>query len=183
LLRDTHAREINRRLFRVMAYLAETAAMMSWDSGIHATAQRYYILALRASKEAKEYAFGANILASMARQLLSMGRPDDALELVRLAEDGASKGHAPGAVWSMLHTREAWAYANLGRVQAFKRATGKAEDALASADRSEDPHWIRYFDEAELTGTTGDRLLARCPRPYRPPHLCAKRLAWQTQVS
>jgi len=132
--------------------------MMSWDSGMHATAQRYYILALRASKEAKEYAFGANILASMARQLLYMGRPDDALELIRLAEDGV-KGRATGAVWSMLHTREAWAYAKLGRVQAFRRATGKAEDALAGADRSEDPYWIRYFDEAELAGVTGGRLL------------------------
>src|SRR5260370_7169926 len=88
-----------------------------------------------------------------------MGRPDDALELIRLAGDGASKGHVSGAVWSMLHTREAWAYANLGRVQAFKRATGKAEDALAGADRSEDPYWIRYFDEAELAGTTGGPLL------------------------
>jgi hypothetical protein len=107
--------------------------MMSWDSGMQAMAQRYYILALRASKEAKEYSFGANILASMARQLLYMDRPGDALELIRLAEDGA-KGHAPGgAVWSMLHTREAWAYAKLGRVQAFRRATGKAEDALADA--------------------------------------------------
>ena len=158
LLRDSHYSEIAGRLFRVMAHLAETAAMMSWDSGMHAAAQRYYILALRASKEAKEYAFGANILASMARQLLYMGRPDDALELIRLAEDGA-KGRAPGAVWSMLHTREAWAYAKLGRVHAFRRATGKAEDALADADRAEDPYWIRYFDEAELAGVTGGRLL------------------------
>lgn len=158
LLRDSHPSDIMRRLFRVMAHLAETAAMMSWDSGMHATAQRYYILALRASKEAKEYAFGANILASMARQLLYMGRPGDALELIRLAEDGGN-GRAPGAVWSMLHTREAWAYAKLGRVQAFRRATGKAEDALADADRSEDPYWIRYFDEAELAGVTGGRLL------------------------
>ncbi len=171
LLRDTHPKEVTRRLFRVMAHLAETAAMMSWDSGIHATAQRYYILALRASKEAEEYAFGANILASMARQLLYMGRPDDALELVRLAGDGATKGNAPGAVWSMLHTREAWAYANLGRVQAFRRATGKAEDTLAGADRSEDPHWIRYFDEAELAGVTGGRLLDLAQRsPGNPAH-------------
>jgi len=158
LLRDSHPSEITRHLFRVLAHLAETAAMMSWDSGMHATAQRYYILALRASKEAKEYAFGANILASMARQLLYMGRPDDALELIRLAEDG-TKGRAAGAVWSMLQTREAWAYVKIGRVQAFRRATGKAEDALAGADRSEDPYWIRYFDEAELAGVTGGRLL------------------------
>src|SRR5260370_27930809 len=98
-----------------------------------------------------------------------MGRPDDALELIRLAGDGASKGHVSGAVWSMLHTREAWAYANLGRVQAFKRATGKAEDALAGADRSEDPYWIRYFDEAELAGTTGGRLLHLAQKnPHNP---------------
>jgi tetratricopeptide (TPR) repeat protein len=158
LLRDTHSTEISRRLFRVMAHLAETAAMMCWDSGAHPTAQRYYILALRASKEAKEYAFGANILASMARQLLYMGRPDDALELIRLAEDGA-KDHATATIWSMLHTREAWAYAKLGRVQAFKRATGKAEAALANTAPSEDPYWIHYFDEAELAGVTGGRYL------------------------
>ncbi len=30
---------------------------------------------------------------------------------------------------------------------------------MAGADRSEDPYWIRYFDEAELTGVTGGRLL------------------------
>lgn len=158
LLRDSHPAEVTRRLFRVMAHLAETAAMMCWDSGRAAMAQRYYILALRASREAGEYAFGANILASMARQLLYMGRPDDALELVRLAQDGA-KDQATATVWAMLHTREAWAYAKLGRVQAFRRATCKAEEALANANHAEDPLWIRYFDEAELAGTTGGRYL------------------------
>ena len=94
LLRDSHAADMTRRLFRVMAQLAETAAMMSWDSGMQATAQRYYILALRACKEAGDHAFGANILASMARQLLYMDRPADALELIRLAEDG-TRGRPP----------------------------------------------------------------------------------------
>jgi len=35
--------------------------------------------------------------------------------------------------------REAWAYAKLGRVSAFRRATAKAEDALIEAKPSEDP--------------------------------------------
>jgi hypothetical protein len=158
LLRDSHPSDLARRLFQVMAHLAETAAMMSWDCGMQATAQRYYILALRACKEAGDHAFGANILASMARQLLYMDRPADALELIRLAEDG-TRGRAPGALCAMLRTREAWAYAKLGRVQAFRRATGEAEEALAGADRTGDPYWIRYFDEAELAGVTGGRLL------------------------
>ena len=60
----------------------------------------------------------------------------------------------------MLHTREAWCYANLGRVEAFRRATEMAEDELASAGRDDhDPYWITYFDAAELAGVTGGRLL------------------------
>jgi hypothetical protein len=161
ILDDTRGGAMSRRLFRVASQLAETAAMMSWDSGQQAKAQRYYILALRAAREAGEYAFGANILGSMARQLLYMGHPDDALELVRIAQDGAS-GRATPTVLSMLHTREAWAYAKMGRVQGFMRATGKAEDAFANARPDDDPHWIRYFDDAELAGVTGGRLLELC---------------------
>ncbi|MBF6473576.1 MULTISPECIES: hypothetical protein [Nocardia] len=35
----------------------------------------------------------------------------------------------------------------------------KARTALTGGDRTEDPHWIRYFDAAELAGTIGGRLL------------------------
>lgn len=164
LLRDSHPAEVTRRLFRVMAYLADTAAMMCWDSGRQAVAQRYHILALRATKEAGDYGFGAKILISMARQSCynhgnQGARPTDALELIRLAGDGA-KGQATPTLWAALHSYEAHAYAKLGRVQAFRRATGKAEDAMANADPSQDPHWIQYFNEAEFAGATGSNLLA-----------------------
>jgi hypothetical protein len=59
----------------------------------------------------------------------------------------------------MLHTREAWGYAKQGRISAFRRATARAEEALAVATPADDPHWIAYFDVAELAGTTGGRLL------------------------
>lgn len=59
ILRDARDGLTSRRLFRVTSQLAETAAMMSWDSGHQAKAQRYYILALRAARDAGEYAFGA----------------------------------------------------------------------------------------------------------------------------
>jgi hypothetical protein len=158
LLRDSHPIEIKRRLFRAMAQLAETAAIMSWDSGHQALAQRYYLLSLRAAKTAGDPAFAANVMAAMARQLLYLGHAQDALELVRLAQDEAA-GHATASVRSMLHTREAWAYAKLGRVSAFRRATAKAEDTLTEAKPSDDPYWIAYYDAAELHGTTGGRLL------------------------
>jgi hypothetical protein len=141
-----------------MAQLSETAGMMSWDSGHQALAQRYYMLAFRASGVAGDRAFAANVMAAMARQLLYLDHPGDALELVRLALDD-STGHITASVRSMLYTRQAWAYAQLGRISAFRRATGKAEDALTEAKPAEDPYWIRYFDAAELQGTTGGRLL------------------------
>jgi hypothetical protein len=115
-------------------------------------------MAFRAAKTAGDWAFGANVLAGIARQLLYLGHPMDALELVRMAQE-TSAGHTTPAVRAMLHTREAWAYAKLGRVTAFQRATGKAEEALADSRLTDEPYWIGYFDQAELDGTTGGRLL------------------------
>ncbi|GAB2714331.1 helix-turn-helix domain-containing protein [Streptomyces bullii] len=150
--------DVEQGLFRVMAYLGGTAATMAWDSGLQKQAQNYYLLALRAAHAAGDVAFGANVLAGMARQMLYRDRPQDALELVHLAQKGAAKAAGP-RVRAMLHTREAWAYAAMGRAAAFRRATGDATEALAEADGSEEPYWIAYFDDAELAGVTGGRLL------------------------
>ncbi len=157
---------VERRLYRVMAQLAGTAATMAWDTGLQRRAQEYYRLALRASHAGGDTVFGANVLAGMARQMLYRDRPQDALELVRLAQDGARDIAGP-RVRAMLHTREAWALAAMGRTAAFQRATGQATEALAQADDAEEPHWIAYFDEAELAGVTGGRLLDLARRDPR----------------
>ncbi|PBC82538.1 MULTISPECIES: hypothetical protein [unclassified Streptomyces] len=149
---------VEHRLHQVMAQLAGTAATMAWDSGLQRRAQEYYRLALRSSHAGNDVVFGANVLAGMARQMLCRDRPQDALELVRLAQDGSRTAAGP-RVRAMLHTREAWAYASLGRVSAFRRATDQAADALSTAERDQEPYWVAYFDEAELAGVTGGRLL------------------------
>ena len=60
----------------------------------------------------------------------------------------------------MLHTREAWALAATGRTAAFRRATQQAQADLAAArEPDEEPYWILYFDDSELSGVTGGRLL------------------------
>ena len=160
-LNEPQAEHIERRLYRVMADLAGTAAGMAWDAGKQRAAQDYYTLALRAAHAGGDSLFGANVLAAMARQMLHRGqnRPQDALELVRLAQEG-TRGVAGPRVRAMLHTREAWAYASLGRPGAFRRATEQAADALADAGPAgEEPYWIAYFGAAELAGVTGGRLL------------------------
>jgi hypothetical protein len=172
LLGEHHAPEIRRRLQRVLALLAETAATMSWDSGLQSTAQEYYMLAVGSAKAAGDPALCANAMAGMARQLLSLDhygtdtqrrdlghqRAVDALEVIRLAQDQFGDVVTP-TVRAMLYTREAWAYGKLGRPSAFRRTCDKAYRAFADSDPGSDPYWIRYFDAAELAGTLGGRLL------------------------
>ncbi|MFC7816678.1 helix-turn-helix domain-containing protein [Streptomyces sp. NPDC057367] len=157
-LDDHQTPDVEKGLFGVMAHLSGIAATMAWDSGHQKQAQNYYLLALRAAHAAGDREFGANVLAGMARQMLYRDRPQDALELVHLAQKGVRASAGPRAR-AMLHTREAWAYAAMGRAAAFRRATGEATEALADSDRGDEPYWITYFDEAELAGVTGGRLL------------------------
>lgn len=157
-LKDHQSQAVEGRLFRVMAQLAGMAATMSWDSGMQLKAQNYYKAALRAAHAGGDIEFGTNVLAGMARQMLYRGRPKDAADLVRLAQDG-SRGRIGPRVRAMLYTREAWAYAAMGRVTAFRRATMQAAEALNETGDDDAPYWIAYFDEAELAGVTGGRLL------------------------
>jgi tetratricopeptide (TPR) repeat protein len=147
---------IAQRLFVVLAELAKIAGSMAFDAGLHPTAQRYYLFALRASHRAGDRLLGANILADMARQLLDLNYPYDALELIRLALDAVQR-EAPGRVLAMLRTREAWAYAAMGRVQAFHRAAAVAQECFAQPT-GDVPYWLRHFDEAELAGVIGARM-------------------------
>lgn len=157
-LREHQSPRVTDRLLRVMSQLAQTAASMAWDSGLHRIAQDYYLLALRASHSAGDLDFGANILAGMARQMLYRDRPQDALEMIRIAQEGAQSTAGP-RLRAMLQVREAWAYARMGREAAFQRLTSQAHETLTGAVPGSEAHWIEYFDEAELRGTTGGRYL------------------------
>ncbi|MDO0911472.1 hypothetical protein QQM39_11590 [Streptomyces sp. DT2A-34] len=153
LLQEPHPEATTRKLFKVAAELAELAGWMSYDVGLQPTAQKYFVLALHAAKEAGDRPLGSYILSSMSRQMIHLGRPDDALELIHLAQYG-SRDCASPRTQSMLYAMEARAYANMGQPGKCKRAVRMAEDTFAEADEWDepDPDWIRFFSEAELYG-------------------------------
>ncbi|MFB7498659.1 hypothetical protein ACFC09_28920 [Streptomyces sp. NPDC056161] len=153
LLQEPQPEATARRLFKVAAELAELAGWMSYDVGLQPTAQKYFVLALHAAKEAGDKPLGSYILSSMSRQMIHLGRPDDALELIHLAQYG-SRDCASPRTQSMLYAMEARAYANMGQPGKCKRAVRMAEDAFAEGDEWDepDPDWIRFFSEAELYG-------------------------------
>jgi hypothetical protein len=153
LLQEPQPEATTRKLFKVAAELAELAGWMSYDVGLQPTAQKYFVLALHAAKEAGDKPLGSYVLSSMSRQMIHLGRPDDALELIHLAQYG-SRDCASPRTQSMLYAMEARAYANMGQPGKCKRAVRMAEDTFADAgDWDEpDPDWIRFFSEAELYG-------------------------------
>ncbi|MFH0242202.1 hypothetical protein ACGRHY_07100 [Streptomyces sp. HK10] len=150
LLQEHHAEPVRRRLFRVTAELAELAGWMSYDVGLQPTAQKYFVLALHAAKEAGDRPLGSYVLSDMGRQMIHLGRPEDALELVHLAQYGGRED-ATARTRAMLHAVEARAYANMGRPDKCHRAVRMAEETFAEVtEGDDDPGWIGFFSEAEL---------------------------------
>ncbi|MEU8589641.1 hypothetical protein AB0C59_21990 [Streptomyces sp. NPDC048664] len=151
LLQEPQTGPTTRRLFKVAAELAELAGWMSYDVGLQPTAQKYFVLALHAAKEAGDKPLGSFILSSMSRQMIHLGRPDDALELIHLAQYG-SRDCAGPRTQAMLYAMEARAYANMGQPGKCKRAVRMAEATFGDvADIDEpEPDWIRFFSEGEL---------------------------------
>ena len=149
LLQEAHPEPVARRLYRITADLAALAGWMSYDVGLQPTAQKYLVLALHAAKEAGDRPLGAFVLSSMSRQMIHLDRPDDALELIHLAQYG-SRDSATATTQAMLYALEARAYAGMGQVNKCHRAVRMAEDAYAESRPGEDPSWISFFNEAEL---------------------------------
>ncbi|WP_374192983.1 hypothetical protein [Streptomyces sp. AV19] len=150
LLQEPQSDETSKRLFKVAAELAELAGWMSYDIGLHPTAQKYFVLALHAAKEAGDRPLGSYILSSMSRQMIHLGRPEDALELIHLGQYGSRETATP-RTQAMLYAMEGRAYASMGQPAKCKRAVGMAEDCFSDCTaRDTDPDWISFFSEAEL---------------------------------
>ena len=156
-LRDAGEGHHTQQAFFLGAELAKIAAGLSWDAGLHDSAQRYYVLAVRMAKISGNVEFGALCLASMARQMFDLGRPVEGLDLVQLGQYGSRRVASP-TLRALLHTREAWAYALMGKAQEFHRAVGQAQECFTARTTAGEPPWLSTFDEAELEGVVGARM-------------------------
>ncbi|MGA4837963.1 hypothetical protein [Streptomyces sp. G45] len=152
MLAYRHPEHLQRRLWGVAANLAVLAGWMSHDVGLEPTAQKYFVIAAHAAREGGDRPRAGEALSRAARQMVHLGKPDDALDLMKLATSG-SGGQALPRTRAMLHTIEAWAQASMGKGQAMRRTLGKAEDLFVS-DKGDvpPPSWMQMFDEADLHG-------------------------------
>ncbi|MFH8294720.1 hypothetical protein [Streptomyces sp. NPDC018059] len=152
MLAYRHPDHLQRRLWGVAANLAVLAGWMSHDVGLEPTAQKYFVIAAHAAREGGDRPRAGEALSRAARQMVHLGKPDDALDLMKLAKSGAGEEALP-RTRAMLYTIEAWAQASMGRGQAMRRTLGLAEDLFVS-DKGDvpPPSWMQMFDEADLHG-------------------------------
>ncbi|GGV29586.1 DNA-binding protein NsdB [Streptomyces spectabilis] len=152
MLAYRHPDHLQRRLWGVAANLAVLAGWMSHDVGLEPTAQKYFVIAAHAAREGGDRPRAGEALSRAARQMVHLGKPDDALDLMKLATSGSGEQTLP-RTQAMLHTIEAWAQASMGKGQAMRRTLGRAEDLFVS-DKGDvpPPSWMQMFDEADLHG-------------------------------
>ncbi|MFE3656168.1 hypothetical protein [Streptomyces sp. NPDC059165] len=152
MLAYRHPDHLQRRLWGVAANLAVLAGWMSHDVGLEPTAQKYFVIAAHAAREGGDRPRAGEALSRAARQMVHLGRPDDALDLMKLAKSGSGDEMLP-RTHAMLRTIEAWAQASMGRGQAMRRTLGEAEELFVS-DKGDvpAPSWMQMFDEADMHG-------------------------------
>jgi transcriptional regulator with XRE-family HTH domain len=144
-------------LHSTVGFLVDIAGWGSFDAGYHEDARQYFRLALHCAEQANDWGLRANILSDMARQAVYVGRPDDGLSLVELAQVRQDRQSA--TVRAMLSTVRARALAKLDQPQECHAAVGVAEEHFAGHTAGDDPDWIAYFNEAHLYGDTGHAML------------------------
>ncbi|WP_433376122.1 hypothetical protein [Streptosporangium sp. CA-115845] len=154
LLRGRTSEKTSPRLVSVVAEATLLAAWMSYDSGLHALAQRYFIQALGLAQAADDRLLAAGVLDAMSHQATFVGRYREAVNLARAARQGTA-GVATPTLTAHFHTMEARALARLGDAPACDRALTQAVREFERRNPDDDPDWIGYFDEAELAAEFG----------------------------
>ncbi|MCP2257223.1 hypothetical protein LX15_000908 [Streptoalloteichus tenebrarius] len=144
----THTTEVEQGLYGLAAEAARLCGWLSYDSGHHAAAQRYYLTALRASATAGDTLVGANTMAFMAIQLYSRGNPQDAVALVETAQRSI-RGRATPKTIAILHARQARALSKLGDQSRCATALNAAFDAITKGCDHE-PSWCYWINTTEL---------------------------------
>jgi tetratricopeptide (TPR) repeat protein len=164
----------SRALFSAAATLCEVIGWMAYDDERHRAAQRYFVQALRLSKDADEPAYGAYVLTTMSHQALYLNRPEQALRFA-LAAKAQTAARAVPMVQAEAAMSAARAYALLGNEGDCATELAEAERVFATARPETTPAWASHWSEAVFATYVGTCWvdLKKPAQAYEP-----LRLAW-----
>ena len=155
LLHGRFSDSVGRGLFSAVAEATLLAAWMTYDSTPDSSlAQRYFIQALALAQAGDDRLLGASILDAMSHQATCIGRFGEAANLARAAMAG-TKGIVTPTLSAHFHSMEARALARMGDAKGCDRSLAEAVREFERRNPDDDPAWIRYFDESELSAEFG----------------------------
>ena len=150
---------VTRRLLTSLAHLGQLAGWMAFELG-DPRAQAYFILALRAARQAGDAPLAAHVFADMAFQAASLGWPGAAARFAEAADRAITRGTPAERACVLGRVGYAWAVA--GQEPAFHAARDRAVQALVHAGRCAgdgEQGWAYYLTEQHLTAQTGYSLV------------------------
>jgi hypothetical protein len=146
---------VARELFAAVGEATLLAAWMSYDSSpASALAQGYFVQALALAQAGNDRMLGASILDAMSHQATFSGRYTEAATLARAAQQG-TRGIATPTLTAHFHAMEARALARLHDAKACGHALAESMREFERNNPQNDPMWIRYFNESEVSAELG----------------------------
>jgi len=150
-LAEAQVPAVRQTLFQVTAELAQLAGWISYDQGLTGLAQRYYVLALHACREAGAAALGAKVIGDLTQLSTALGNYNDSLDLVRTGLYALPR-HGSPLVRSELLGLEARAYAEFD--SRFAADTARSAEACLEVwqEACDDPapDWMHYMNQSEV---------------------------------
>lgn len=143
--------EMGAALFTAASEQTYLLGYMAMDDGRQALAQRYLIQALRLAQESGDAALGAQILAGMGGQALTLHYPREALRLAKTGRHGLARASSQACA-ADLCALQARAHAALGDATAASHAVVESERSFERIVAEKEPSWARFIDDANLPG-------------------------------
>ncbi|RZQ63420.1 hypothetical protein [Amycolatopsis suaedae] len=144
----------SRALFTATASLCEVIGWMAYDAERHSAAQRYFVQALRWSKDADEPAYGAYVLNTMSHQALYLKRPNHALRYALAARANAHVADVP-IVATEATLLAAQAHAQMGNEPECRSLILESETLFARVRPGNTPSWAKHWTDAVFATFVG----------------------------
>lgn len=170
-----------RRLLVATGELAQLAAFVAADAGLHQQAVNYTEGGLLAAHAAGDAPLAANIISTLSYQIANEGDPRQAAILARTAYAGA-KHSATATGRALFLERVAWADAKSGDAASCERALGQVEENMGALDPDADPDWLYWLNREEVDVMAG-RCLTELGQPAKAVSLLSSALAAYDSVS
>lgn len=151
----TYPDTMGRQLQLLAGETAEHCAWLYYDADDQDQARRYWGEALTTATMLRDDSLEILVLASLSLQASHEGRPRDGYDLVRAAQDRATRFGSP-ALQSLLASREARALSFMGDHTGARKRMAESMRLMDRSDRGRpSPEWAAFHGTAELDYTQG----------------------------